>query len=152
MAAPMTYSFLDVNAAIVGPGGGFNLGSGSGAAEEGISVEPTGEIDAMLIGADGTPMHSLRADKSGKVTVRLLKTSPMNALLSTMLAFQRTGGATHGQNTISIAQRVSGDAITCQLCAFARVPNLAYAKDGDVISWEFNAGIIDIALGAGVQA
>ena len=43
-----TYSFLDVQATIVGPGGAFSLGSGAGVAEEGISIEPTGEIDTML--------------------------------------------------------------------------------------------------------
>ena len=37
---PSTYSFLDVKASLVGPGGSISLGSGSGNAEEGISVEP----------------------------------------------------------------------------------------------------------------
>lgn len=151
MPAPFTYSFLDVNAAIVGPGAGFSLGSGAGAAEEGISVEPSEEIDAMMIGADGSGMHSLRANKSGKVTVRLLKTSPTNAMLSAALAFQRTSGANHGQNTITIVNKTSGDTITCQQVAFAKVPPLSYAKDGDVLSWEFNAINIDVGLGAGVQ-
>ncbi len=31
------------------------------------------EKDVRTIGADGQPMHSLIADKSGKLTVRLLK-------------------------------------------------------------------------------
>lgn len=150
MSQPYTYSFLDVNAAIVGPGGTFNLGDGSGAAEEGISVEPSQEIDAMIVGADGQAMHSLRADKSGKVTVRLLKNSPTNALLMAMQAFQRTSGANHGQNTLTIAQKVSGDVISCQQVAFSKVPPITYAKDGDVLVWEFNAGIIDSALGAGL--
>lgn len=145
-----TYSFLDVQASIVGPGGGFALGSGSGAAEEGITIEPTSEIDIMTIGADGSPMHNLSADKSGKMTIRLLKTSPTNALLSAMLAFQRGSSANHGQNTLTVTNTNSGDVISGQLVAFAKVPAINYAKEGKFNEWEFNAGIIDVALGAGV--
>lgn len=143
-----TYSFLDVNAAIVGPGGSFNLGSGAGASEEGISVNPSEEINTMTIGADGTPMHSLHANKSGQVSVRLLKTSPVNAQLSQMYAFQTVSGSSHGRNTISLANSQTGDVVTCQICAFKRVPDLTYAKDGGMNEWVFDAGIIDRTLGA----
>lgn len=145
-----TYSFLDVNAAINGPGGAFNLGQGAGASEEGISIEPSQDVGGMMIGADGTPMHSLYADKSGKITLRLLKTSPVNASLSAMLAFQRTSGANWGQNTISIVDTASGDITTCQSVAFARMPVITYAKDAGMNEWSFNAGILDIGLGGGV--
>lgn len=151
MPAPVTYSFLNVVAAIVGPGGGFGLGSGSGNAEEGITIEPSEEIDTMTVGADGKVMHNLIANKSGKITVRLLKTSPVNAQLSAMLAFQRASAANHGQNTVTIANNFTGDTVTCQQLAFAKVPTLTYAKEGGFNEWEFNAGVIDMGLGAGVQ-
>lgn len=150
MSAPYTYSFLDVNAAINGPGGSFGLASGAGAAEEGISIEPVADIDVMTIGADGSGMHSLVANKGAKVTVRLLKNSPVNQQLAAMVAFQRTSGANHGQNTISLVGKKSGDAITCQQVAFAKMPSLTYAKEGGTVEWEFNAIITDIGLGAGV--
>lgn len=144
-----TYSFLDVNAAITGPGAAFSLGAGAGAAEEGITIEPAGDINAMTKGADGTPMHSLLADKTGHVICRYLKTSPVNALLSAALAFQRTSGANHGQNTISVVNANSGDVITCQAVAFSKVPTIDYGTEGKMIEWRFDAGIIDVALGAG---
>lgn len=143
-----TYSFLDVQAALVGPGGVINLGNGSGADEEGISIEPAGEVGNMRIGADGSGMHSLHADRSGRVTVRLLKTSPVNAQLSAMLAFQRSSAATHGQNTITVTDSVRGDVITCRNCAFARTPPLAYGKEAGMVEWVFNALQIDPSLGA----
>lgn len=142
-----TYSFLDVNAAIVGPGGAINLGSGAGNSEEGITIEPTEDINTMTVGADGTPMHSLHADKSGKITVRLLKTSPVNARLSQMYAFQTASGANHGQNTITVANSATGDVTTCQIVAFERAPTLTYAKEGGMNEWSFAAGIIDRTLG-----
>ena len=143
-----TYSFLDVNASLVGPGGAVNLGQGAANAEEGLTVDPTEDIDTMTIGADGTPMHSLHANKSGTVTVRLLKTSPVNQKLAQMFALQRAAGANHGQNTISIANAATKDIITCQQVAFKRQPTLTYAKEGGMNEWTFNAGIIDFVLGS----
>lgn len=142
-----TYSFLDVKAAIVGPGGSISLGAGAGAGEEGISIEPSEGIDTMTIGADGQPMHSLHANKSGKVTVMLLKTSPVNALLSAMYAFQTSSGANHGQNTISIANSATLDIITCRAVAFEKAPTIKYSKEGGTNEWSFSAGIIDRVLG-----
>lgn len=146
----VTYSFLDVHAAIVGPGGSFNIGAGSGNAEEGLTVEPSEDLDNMTIGSDGSPMHSLHADKSGKVIVRLLKTSPQNALLGAMLALQRTSASLHGINTLTVTDLVRGDVITCQNVAFAKVPTITYAKDGGMNEWHFNAGVIDVGLGGGL--
>lgn len=142
-----TYSFLDVNAAMVGPGGAVNLGAGAAASEEGITVEPTEEINNMTIGADGAVMHSLHANKSGKVTISLLKTSPVNKKLAQMYSYQTAAGANHGQNTISIANNKTGDVITCQICAFAKAPSVKYQKDGGLNVWEMHAGVIDRTLG-----
>lgn len=147
---PFTYSFLDVAASLVGPGAAFQLGSGAGDAEEGITIEPLDEIDHLTIGADGTPMHSLKANKGAKLTVRLLKTSPVNLQLSAALAAQRVSAANWGQNTITLVNKSSGDVVTCQLCAFAKVPTLTYAREGGFNEWEFNVGICDVGLGAGV--
>lgn len=149
MGVLQTYSFLDVQASIVGPGGSFALGSGSGAAEEGISVTPSEDMNNMAVGADGSAMHSLHADRSGRIAVRLLKTSPVNGLLATMLALQRSSAANHGINQISIVNLNTGDVITCQQVAFAKVPDLNYAKEGGINEWLFDAGIITPALGNG---
>lgn len=143
-----TYSFLDVNAGIVGPGGAFSLGNGAGVSEEGISFSATEDIGAMTIGADGTGMHSLHADKSGKVTVRLLKTSPTNQLLSALYAFQTASGAAYGQNTIVCVDKSRGDVTTCSQVGFAKKPDLTYAKDGGTIEWVFNAVVINTVLGS----
>lgn len=143
-----TYSFLECVATLVGPGGVISLGQGSGAAEEGISIDPTAEIGTMTIGADGTGMHSLHADKSGKITVRLLKTSPTNALLSALYALQTASAAMYGRNTLTIVDSLRGDVITAQQVGFAKAPPLSYAKDGGLVEWEFNAITIDRTLGA----
>jgi len=142
-----TYSFLDVTASISGPGGAFSIGAGSGNAEEGITIVPTGPMNGMLIGADGEGMHSLYADRSGKVTVRLLKTSPTNAQLMQMASFQRSSGALHGQNVLVISDTSRNDSIACRQTAFAKIPDITYAKDGGTVDWEFDVVRIDPNLG-----
>jgi len=141
------YSFLDVQATITGPGGSFNLGNGAGAAEEGIDIEMTEDKNNMTVGADGTPMHSLHAGKSGTVTVRLLKTSPVNAQLQAMYDLQSTSSALWGNNIITINNTASGDNDGCRAVAFKKQPKNAYAKDGGTNEWQFDAGYIDQILG-----
>jgi hypothetical protein len=151
MPAPQTYSFLDVLASLVGPGALIgNLGSGAAPDEEGITIEQLSDMDEMTIGADGQGFHSLIANKAAKITIRLLKTSPVNAQLATLAAFQRQSSANHGQNTLTIVNRVSGDTITCQQVAFGKIPTIDYSKVGKMIEWPFNAIVSDVGLGAGV--
>lgn len=144
---PNSYSFKDVTASLVGPTGTANLGHGSGVAEEGISIDMAGDKNTMSIGADGRPMHSLHADKSGQVTVRLQKTSPVNAILQAMYDAQQASASLWGQNVIVVRQTTSGDITTATFCAFKKKPNLAYAKDGNMVEWVWDAGFIDTVLG-----
>jgi hypothetical protein len=143
-----TYSFKDVKATIVGPGGFINLGDGSAAAEEGIEFAPSEDIGSMQIGADGSGIHSLHADQSGVVTCRFLKNSPANQLLSAMAAFQRASGAAYGNCTIECRDTQRGDVWVCTQVGFKRIPNVKYAKDADVIVWEFNAIRMQMTLGS----
>lgn len=142
-----TYSFLNVQATIVGPGGSFNIGQGAGIAEEGITVERANDKGTMTIGADGTGMHSLHADKSGTVTVRLLKTSPQNAKLMAMYDLQTADSRLYGQNVITITDTGSNDSTGCRGVGFKKAPTLTYAKEGQMMEWSFNAIAIDSVLG-----
>lgn len=142
-----TYSFLDTHAAIVGPGGAFTLTGG--AAKEGITITPREDKNKLDIGADGSGMHSLRADKSASVTIRLLKNSPTNALLSAMYNFQQISSANWGQNVISIVSSI-GDAITLRQCAFKKQPVVTYAEEGGMNEWEMEAVAMDELLAASI--
>lgn len=150
--ASFAYSFLDIVAAIKGPNGSFSIGSGAGVAEEGITIAMADAKNTMMIGADGQGMHSLHAGKSGTVTVRLLKTSPTNALLQDMYVADTASSATHGQNTIVIRDPTRGDVISCKGCAFQKFPDMAYAKDGNIVEWMWDSAEIDQLLGTGTPA
>lgn len=142
------YSFASFACAIIGPGGVVNIGNGSGADDEGITFAPAGEKNTMTIGADGAGQHSLHADKSGKITLRLLKTSPTNALLMAMYNYQTANAANHGQNSITGTDTLRGDVVTCRQVAFAKAPDLKYAKEAGTVEWEFQAVFLDRVLGS----
>lgn len=134
----MTYSFLDTTATIAGPGGIANLGAGAAVAEEGITIEPTEDKNVMTIGADGQGQHSLIASNACTVTVRLLKTSPINALLGIMYDLQSSSGALWGQNVMTVRNTGLGDTTIVQSAAFKKKPPITYAKDGGFMDWTFD--------------
>jgi hypothetical protein len=143
-----TYSFLDISAAMTGPGITTSL-TGGGVAKEGIVVSRANDQNTMVIGADGRGMHSLRADKSGTVTLRLLKTNPLNHVLSAAFDYQTTSSALHGQNTFSVRNTARGDNWVASQCAFKRKPAFQNAEDGDIIEWPFDSISIDGVFGDG---
>ena len=142
-----TYSFLDVSATLAGPTGSVDVGYGSANAEEGITVTMTEAKNTMTIGADGEVMHSLHADKSGTITVTLLKTSPVNKKLSLAYNAQSQSSATWGNNVIVIRNTASGDISTARSCAFQKQPDFNNAKEGGTVAWVFDCGKIDQLLG-----
>lgn len=144
-----SYSFRNVVASISGFGGVIALGNGSGVAEEGISVVPVGDKNTMTLGADGSGMHSMVVDDASTVTVRLLKTSPVNFLLQAMMAQQSVSGVGWGENTITVSDVQRGDVITCFQCAFKKAPDLNFAKEGGIVEWAFDAVKTIRVLGVG---
>ncbi|HCL6633690.1 TPA: DUF3277 family protein [Citrobacter freundii] len=142
-----TYSFLDVTASLTGPTGVIDLGQGSANSEEGITQTMGGNKNTMTIGADGEVMHSLHADKSGTITVTLLKTSPVNKKLSMAYNAQSQSSATWGNNVIVIRNTASGDISTARSCAFQKQPDFNNAKEGGTVAWVFDCGKIDQLLG-----
>ena len=142
-----TYSFLDVTASLTGPTGVIDLGQGSANSEEGITQTMGGNKNTMTIGADGEVMHSLHADKSGTITVTLLKTSPVNKKLSLAYNAQSQSSATWGNNVIVILNTASGDISTARSCAFQKQPDFNNAKEGGTVAWVFDCGKIDQLLG-----
>jgi predicted SPOUT superfamily RNA methylase MTH1 len=143
------YSFLNVQASIVGPGLSAQIGSTSGAAKEGLSAEFDEDKVTVTTGSDGTIMTSLRASMTGRVKVRLLKTSPINAILNTAFNFQRSSAANTGQNLIRVVDKARGDVVTGRQMSFVRHPSNQWSEEGNILEWDF-IGIVNEILGAGI--
>lgn len=146
-----TYSFLDVVATFTDASGNFiSLGYGAGTAKEGITVEMLDDKTKMDIGADGTPMHTLRASSAARISVRLLKTSPTNNALSLAYNLQRFTPSLWGQNAISVRDLLQGDVLSAGNVAFARQPGITYAEDATMNDWQFLCGSLNELLGIGI--
>jgi hypothetical protein len=143
-----TYSFLNISCLIVGPGLVANLAAGAAAAEEGITIEAASDKNEMTIGADGKGQHSLIADDSCHLTMRLLKTSPINALLMIAYDLQTASSSLHGQNVVTILDTARGDATIVQAVAFKKKPTITYAKIGGMMEWTFDGIQANTVLGA----
>jgi hypothetical protein len=144
-----TYSFLDVNVAITDPAGSFSISPGGGIAEEGVTIALEGDKTSIVWGCDGTPMTSLHAAQGGTVSVRLQKTSPTNALMSSLYNQTTTSSANCGNSTITVRNPTRGDTIVCVQCSIRKFPDNVNAKDGGMNDWVFNSGIISPILGDG---
>jgi hypothetical protein len=138
---------VDVAASLAGPTGNVDLGYGAAVAKEGITIARNSDRNKLTIGADGSGMNSLNADRSGLITVRLLKIAPANAVLMQMLDAQQLSSSLWGQNTIVIRQLVSGDISTSSQCSFKKVPEIVYAEEGGLLVWEFDSINIGSVLG-----
>lgn len=141
-----TYSFQNIVAAIAGPGAAFNLGSGAGVAEEGITIAPSEDKNTMVIGADGKGQHTLIASNGGLITMRFLKVSPTNGLLQLAYDFQAASAALWGQNVITIVDTARNELTTCQSCAFKKKPEVVYDKAGPMMEWTFDSLAINSIL------
>lgn len=143
-----TYSFGDVFATLSGPGApAIILGSDAGVAEEGITVEMEEDKNKMTGGSDGSVMHSLREGNRGKMTVRLLLTSPVNGFLNLAYNFQKASSATWGQNTMVVTNLSGGDVHIGQQVSFTKLPRTVYSKDGEMREWVFDVGFLEQQMG-----
>ena len=143
------YSFMNFTCSVVGPGMVADLGYGAAVAEEGVTIELEGDKNTLTMGADGEGMHNLHAAKNGILTVRLLKTSPTNSVLSTAYAAQTTSPLLHGLNVFVIRDPNRGDIISARNGAFKKMTNLVFAKDGGMNEWRFDVIKVDVVLGNG---
>lgn len=146
---PVSYSFGDVVCSITGPGGSFIL-SENNVADEGITIEMSEDKNTMTTGATRGGMHSKHESRAGRVTIRLLKNSPANAVLDAMYRYQdQPGSAFWGQNTLSLSNAIWQDDHTCAQGAFVRRPTNTNAKEGGTMEWMLDFLDIDGALGSG---
>ena len=93
-------------------------------------------------------IDSTNVGNPGRAVVRLLKTSPVNAMLSLMCNFQKASPANWGANTIAFSDTNRGDVVTLTSASFKKQPTVGYNKEGPTNDWEFE-GVLTIQLAAG---
>jgi hypothetical protein len=67
--------------------------------------------------------------------------------LSALYAAQSLSSATWGNNVIVVRNSASDDLCSARSVAFQKLPDWQNAKDGSIVSWVFDAGLVDQLLG-----
>jgi hypothetical protein len=137
---------MDTQCTLTSAEGVVDLGYGAAIADEGITFAMAGDKNTMTVGADGEGMHSLHADNSGQVTVRLLKTSPTNAKLMNIYNAQKASPKNGAKTQSHLTMQVQVITIR-QKCAFKKAPDYTNAKDGSTVEWVFDSIKVDMKLG-----
>jgi hypothetical protein len=91
----------------------------------------------------------LIASDAAVITVRLLKTSPVNALLNALYTAQSAYSKIWGSNVITVTDTARNDYTVAQKCAFKKKPTITYAKEGGMMEWTFDCESVISILGAG---
>jgi hypothetical protein len=93
------------------------------------------EKGSMLIGADGSGLFSISADKSATITIRLMHTSPTHALLMRKLKRQQAVGAVSAAFPVTKMDTGSGEGGSADKCFIQSAPVDQTGKNATVREW-----------------
>jgi len=78
-----------------------------------ISIERNTDLGTPQIGADGASVLAISADRSAKMTIKLLQNSPMNQFLQNKVARMRSGGLTALTFSVGFVDMSNGESGGC---------------------------------------
>lgn len=110
-----------------------------------LDVERNADSFALLVGADGEVARAAQADKSGKITFRLLQTSASNDFLSAALVVDEATNANQGPVMVKDG---SGRSVGASSEAWIVKPaKKVYAKGIEGREWVIECGklIVNVA-------
>lgn len=143
-----TYSFMDFVGTYSGPEGVFDL-TAQDVASEGVTIAFAEDQATMTMGANGDGMHNLNAARSGTLTLRVLKTGSINAILSRIFSVSTLSSAAYGRGLITTRNVGTGDTFVCEKCGIRKFPDNVNAVAGGTNEWVFNSIRITPTLGDG---
>lgn len=99
------------------------------------------------VGADGTMMVALSADKSGEVTLRLLQTSSSNKYLNSLMALQEGGSKTFVPINIMFQDTYRNDTASGSIGYLKKPTDVVRGAQGNVQEWVIVVERLDVLLG-----
>lgn len=103
--------------------------------DDAIVVTPGADIGTGLIGADGSGIFSISADRSAQISVKLQHTSPTHELLHKKWKQQRARGANASSFSFVLKDKVSGEGGTADKCYIMSAPETQTGKAATVREW-----------------
>ena len=114
--------------------------------DDAISIAPIADKGTMLIGADGSALFSVSANRGATITLRLQHTSPTHRLLQQKLKRQQALASPATAFPVTAYDTSSGEGGTADKCFIQTAPTDTKGVNATVREWvlvtgEFNAEI-----------
>lgn len=127
------YSFLDVAAYL-----NKSLVEGLWEGDDAIIVEPAADISSAIVGADGTPLISVTANRAANITLRLQPTSPTHRQLMTL--YQKILNRQFAPFPFSATNTRTGEGGSAVQCMIMARPRDQEGDQASVREWRLFAG------------
>ncbi len=137
------YSFRDVTAIIDAE----HEVTGYATGDDVIMAERNVDSASSTVGADGSMMLSVSADKSGKVTFKLLKTSSSNRYLLNRLRELEIGSSSFRPLNMTVKDVHRQDVIVGIAGYVTKPPTTKHGEKGAEHEWVLNFQRLEIDLG-----
>jgi len=112
-----------------------------------VEAERNEDTFALKVGVDGEPTRTRSANKSGKVTVKLMQTSTSNLALSTLLAADELSPNGLSILPLGIKDNSGNSLVFAAEAWIVKTPKTSYGKDPTARDWAFESGNISIFEG-----
>lgn len=130
MAISSAYSFTNVSATVDG-----RQVQGPWDGDDALVVTPGADRGTGLVGADGSGIFSISADKSATISVKLMHTSPTHRLLVEKMKRQQALGAAASSFPFQFIDTVSGEGGSADKCYIMTAPADSKGKNATVREW-----------------
>jgi hypothetical protein len=130
MTSSTAYSMLNVIATVDGQA---VVGAWDG--DDAIVVTPGADKGSGLIGADGSGLFSVSADKSAMISIKVMHTSPTHRLLLQKMKRQQARGGNAAAFPFSFMDTVSGEGGVADKCYIQSAPADQKGKAATVREW-----------------
>lgn len=141
MATTSAYGFVNTANTVDG-----QLVQGLWEGDDAISIAPLADKGTMMIGADGSALFSVSANRGATITLRLMHTSPTHRLLMQKLKRQQALASPVTAFPVTAYDTASGEGGTADKCFIQTAPTdqkgiNAVAREWVLVTGEFNAEI-----------
>jgi len=112
-----------------------------------IDIERRSDSVTDKMGADGQMMISVGTDKSGTVKVKLMQTSPSNAMLTNIMSLQEASGSLFVPVVVKFQDTYRQDLAIGTQGYLKKPSKLTRGAGGNTQEWEIVVERLDLAFG-----
>lgn len=112
-----------------------------------VTVDRNNASMTQRVGIQGDAVYSQTADKSGKITIKLLQNSETNSLLTAKIQASEAGAIVSAP--LIVTETGSDAKVTAMKCVIEGQPTFTRGANANTVEWVFLSADISIAHGTG---